>query len=47
VGAKVADARSVLSLLLLSAVAGMLVEVEISGEDEEAVLMSITSVFNQ
>jgi len=47
VGAKVADARSVLSILLLSAVAGMLVDVEITGEDEDAVLTSITSVFNQ
>jgi phosphotransferase system HPr (HPr) family protein len=47
VGAKVADARSILAILLLCAVAGMVVDLEINGEDEAAVLTSITSVFDQ
>ena len=47
VGAKVADARSILAILLLCAVAEMVVDVEITGEDEDAVLTSITSVFDQ
>jgi multiphosphoryl transfer protein len=46
VGAKVADARSILAILLLCAVAGMVVDVEITGEDEDGVLTSITSVFS-
>lgn len=44
---KVADARSILAILLLCAVAGMVVDVEITGEDEDAVLTSVTSVFDQ
>lgn len=47
VGEKVADARSILAILLLCAVAGTVVDVEIAGEDEEAVMSSITSVFDQ
>ncbi len=47
VGEKVADARSILAILLLCAVAGMVVDVEITGEDEDAVLTSVTSVFSQ
>ena len=47
VGAKVADARSILAILLLCAVAEMVVDVEITGEDEDAVLTNISSVFNQ
>jgi phosphotransferase system HPr (HPr) family protein len=47
VGEKVADARSILAILLLCAAAEMVVDVEITGEDEDAVLTSITSVFNQ
>jgi phosphotransferase system HPr (HPr) family protein len=47
VGEKVADARSILAILLLCAVAGRVVDVEITGEDEDAVLTSVTSVFNQ
>jgi len=46
VGEKVADARSILAILLLCAVAGMVVDLEIHGEDEDAVLESITRVFN-
>ena len=46
VGAKVADARSVLAILLLCTVAGMVVDVEIDGEDEDFVLTSVTSVFD-
>ena len=47
VGEKVADARSILAILLLCAVAGTVVDVEITGEDEGDVLCSINSVFNQ
>ena len=47
VGEKVADARSILAILLLCAAAEMVVDVEITGEDEDAVLTSLTSVFNQ
>jgi phosphotransferase system HPr (HPr) family protein len=46
VGEKVANARSILALLLLCAVAGMVVDLEINGEDEDTVLTSITSVFD-
>ena len=45
VGAKVADARSILAILLLCAVAGMVVDVEITGEDEADVLCSLAKVF--
>lgn len=45
VGEKVADARSVLAILLLCATAGMVIDLEVKGEDEDAVLTSITSVF--
>ncbi len=47
VGARVADARSILSVLLLCAAAGMVINLEINGEDEDTVLTSITSVFEQ
>lgn len=47
VGARMADARSILALLLLCAVAGMVVNVEISGEDEDAVLASVVNVFDR
>lgn len=47
VGEKVADARSILAILLLCAVAGMVVDLEIHGEDEDAVLASMTRVFDQ
>lgn len=46
-GAKVADARSILAILLLCAAAGVVVDLEINGEDEDAVLTSITSLFDQ
>ena len=45
VGAKVADARSLLAILLLCTGTGMVIELEISGDDEEAVLASLTRVF--
>jgi phosphotransferase system HPr (HPr) family protein len=47
VGDKVADARSVLAILLLCASAGMVVNLRIDGEDEEAVVASVVSVFEQ
>jgi phosphocarrier protein HPr len=46
VGSKIADARSVLALLLLSAAAGTVVDLEASGEDEDTALNSITNLFN-
>jgi phosphocarrier protein HPr len=45
VGAKIADARSILAVLLLCAVAGTVIDVEISGEDEDATLASVTRTF--
>lgn len=45
VGDKVADARSILAVLLLHAVAGMVIELEIAGEDEDATMTSFASVF--
>ncbi|HMJ88540.1 MAG TPA: HPr family phosphocarrier protein [Candidatus Acidoferrum sp.] len=45
VGAKVADARSVLAMLLLCAVVGTVIDLEIDGEDEDTVLASITREF--
>jgi phosphotransferase system HPr (HPr) family protein len=45
VGEKVADARSILAILLLCAVTGVVVDLEVHGEDEDAVLASITQVF--
>lgn len=47
VGAKVADARSILAVLLLCAVAGMVIDLEVNGEDEGSVLTSIAAVFDQ
>ena len=44
VGAKLADARSILAILLLVAVAGMVLKVKIAGEDETAILCSIAEV---
>ena len=47
VGAKVADARSILAILLLCASVGTVVDLEINGDDEDATLTAITRVFNQ
>jgi phosphocarrier protein HPr len=47
VGDQVADARSILAILLLCAATGTVIDLEINGEDEDAVLTSITSVFYQ
>jgi phosphocarrier protein HPr len=46
VGEKVADARSVLAVLLLCAACGTVVNFEVQGEDEEAVTESLTRVFD-
>lgn len=45
VGDKVADARSILAVLLLCAVSGVVVNLEIDGEDEDDVLVSVAQVF--
>ena len=47
VGAKVADARSILAILLLCANVGAVVDLEINGDDEDVVLTAVTRVFNQ
>jgi phosphotransferase system HPr (HPr) family protein len=45
VGDKVADARSILAVLLLCAVSGVVVNLEIDGDDEDEVLTSVSQVF--
>lgn len=45
VNERVADARSVLSLMLLCATLGTVLEIEVSGEDEEAALAAVLTVF--
>lgn len=45
VNEKLANARSILGLLLLCASMGTAVDLEINGEDEEAALNSITAIF--
>ena len=44
-GQKAADAASVLSLLILGAVAGSLLTVEVSGEDEAEALQAVQQFF--
>lgn len=46
IGEKMADARSILALLLLSASFGTVVELEVSGIDEEQAFASVASVFD-
>ena len=45
VNERVADARSVLSLMLLCASLGSVLEIEVAGEDEEAALAAVLTVF--
>lgn len=45
VGTKVADACSILAIMLLSAGAGTVVDVEVSGEDEELAFNSVVELF--
>ena len=45
VGDKVADARSILAMLLLCASCGMVVNLEIDGDDEDEVLASVVQMF--
>ena len=42
---KAADARNILSIVLLAAAAGSTLELEVSGEDETEALARIESVF--
>lgn len=42
---RVADARSVVSLLLLCATLGTVLEIEVAGDDEDAALAAVMSVF--
>jgi len=43
---KVADARSILALLLCAS-AGMVIDLQVSGDDEDVVMTSVTAVFEQ
>lgn len=45
VGSKVADGCSILAIMLLSAGFGTMLEVEVSGEDEELAFNSMVQVF--
>jgi phosphotransferase system HPr (HPr) family protein len=42
---RIAEARSLLSLLLLCAAMGTAIELEVSGEDEEHAIAAVESVF--
>ena len=42
---KMADARSIISVLLLCAVLGTVIDVEASGEDEELALQAVENAF--
>ena len=42
---RIADARSVLGILLLSATLGVAVDLEVSGPDEDAAIATMTSIF--
>jgi len=42
---KIADARSILSILLLCASMGTAIELEVRGEDEERAIAAVESVF--
>jgi phosphotransferase system HPr (HPr) family protein len=44
---KVADARSILNILLLCATLGTLLEIEVTGEDETAAVAAIEDLFAQ
>lgn len=45
-GGRFADARSILSIMLLAASFGMVVNIEVSGEDEALAVQSISAVFD-
>jgi len=45
VGERIADARSILAILLLCASVGTIVDLEVSGEDEDRVLTSASGIF--
>ena len=45
VGEKIADARSILAIMLLCAAVGTVIDLEVSGEDEDVVLDSIHQIF--
>ena len=45
VGQRIADARSILAVLLLCATFGTVLDIEVSGSDEEQALAAITSLF--
>lgn len=45
VGERIADARSILAILLLCASVGTVVDLEVSGDDEDQVFSSISGIF--
>ena len=45
VNERIADARSIFGILLLSATLGVTVDLEISGPDEDAAIATMTSIF--
>lgn len=45
VNERLADGRSILAILLLCATFGSVVDLEVSGEDEEQALAAVTAVF--
>ncbi len=46
-GAKLADARSVLSIMLLAASMGTTLVVEVNGEDEQKAVEAVESIFTE
>lgn len=47
IGQRVADARSVLAILLLCGTMGSVIDLEVSGADEEEALSAISAVFEE
>jgi phosphocarrier protein len=45
VNERITDARSILGVLLLCATLGTLVDLQVSGEDEDAAIAALTSLF--
>lgn len=46
VGERIADARSILAMLLLGASLGTVVDLQVHGEDEDVALASLVAVFD-
>lgn len=46
IGSRVADARSIMSIMVLAASLGSILEVEASGEDEQEAVQAVQSYFD-